>query len=134
MIFRNALMKDINNCIQIAKQENEDYWNKLDFINSLKNKNTIFLVVEIKSVVIGYITGFIVPTKNNEAMIHESRVDLKHRGQKIGTQLVTEFCKKANQRNVKIVYAMIESKLKPFYINSCKFKKTGNWIETSMKL
>jgi N-acetylglutamate synthase-like GNAT family acetyltransferase len=134
MIFRNATPKDVDRCIHLAKQENEDYWNKSDFENSIQNDNAIFLVVEIDGIVAGYVTGFVVPTKNDEAMVHESRIDLNFRRKKLGTKLVNEFCKEAFRKGAKIVYAMIESELKPFYINSCNFKETGNWIETSIRL
>ena len=67
-------------------------------------------------------------------MIHESRIDLNFRGKKLGTKLVNEFCKEAFRKGAKIAYAMIEPELKPFYIGSCNFKETGNWIETSIEL
>jgi hypothetical protein len=67
-------------------------------------------------------------------LIHKSRVDLNFRRKKLGTKLVDEFCKEAFRKSVRIVFAMIESELKPFYIDSCNFKQTGNWIETSIKI
>ncbi|MBU0980401.1 MAG: GNAT family N-acetyltransferase [Nanoarchaeota archaeon] len=133
MLFRNASIKDVNHCTQLAKQENESYWTKLDFFNCIQNTNAIFLVVEIDNNLVGYLTGFIVPTKNDEALIHELRIDLKYRGQKIGTKLVDKFCKEAFRKGAKTIYAMIEPKLKSFYIDSCKFKESGNWIEASRK-
>ncbi len=134
MIIRNASLNDVDSCFIISSQENENYWTKEDFVNCIKNTNAIILIAEENDKIVGYITGYIVPTKNDEAMVHESRIDTNHRGKKIGTKLVQEFCNEAFGKNVKIVYALIESKLKPFYINSCNFKKTGNWIETSIRL
>jgi N-acetylglutamate synthase-like GNAT family acetyltransferase len=134
MIFRNAVKKDIGFCLQISKQDNEQYWIESDFSSSITNENSIFIVVEEKKEIIGYILGFIVPTKEDEAMIHESRIVKVQRGKKVGTKLVNEFCQEAFKRGVKIVYAMIESELEKFYINSCRFEKTGHWIEASKRL
>lgn len=81
----------------------------------------------------GYSLGFIVPTKRTEALMHETRVDLKCRGKKVGTKLVDAVCKTLFSQGVEVIYAMIEPKLKPFYINSCKFKETGKWIEVEKR-
>ncbi len=62
MLFRNATMKDVDQCIRLAKQENKEYWSRPDFEKSVEN--AIFLVAEIDNIVVGYIIGFIVPTKN----------------------------------------------------------------------
>ncbi|MFP4424389.1 MAG: hypothetical protein ACLFP2_04115 [Candidatus Woesearchaeota archaeon] len=55
-------MKDVDQCIRLAKQENKEYWSRPDFEKSVEN--AIFLVAEIDNIVVGYIIGFIVPTKN----------------------------------------------------------------------
>lgn len=130
MLIRDASETDIDACLGIT----DSYWKKEDFQNSIDNPNAIFLVAEVDDNIVGYINGFIVPTKNNEAMIHESRIKDEQRGQKYGSRLVDEFCEVAYEAGADIVYAMIEPELKAFYIDSCKFKNTGQWVEASRSL
>ncbi len=100
MLIRPLLKKDIKSCIALSVQEHETYWNTSDFLEALNNENALFLVVEVKKKIVGFINGFIVPTKKDEAMIHESRIDIHYRGRKIGTALVDHFCQAAFQKNV----------------------------------
>lgn len=125
MIIRKAKNKDINQCLKICKKQ---YWKKKDFEESIKDKDVVFLIAE-KEKVIGYVIGFIVPTKRKEALLHEVHVDKKERGNNIGTKLVKEFCKRIFKKGVKEIYAEIDKELKKFYMKSCKFKKSGRWIE-----
>ncbi len=134
MIYRNASIDDVDSCLVLSSQQNEKYWTKKDFVNCINNSNCIFIVAEEERNLLGYVIGYIVPTKCNEAMVHESRVDINKRGKKIGTKLVQEFCNEAFSKGANVVYALIESKLKPFYVDSCDFKETGKWIETSKKI
>lgn len=133
MIFRDASKDDVKRCLELARQEDEKYWTESDFIGCIENTDSIFLVVEVDGVIAGYTIGYIVPTKFDEAMVHETRIDPEFRGQKLGTKIVDEFCKKAFEKCAKTVYAMIEEKIKPFYIESCGFKETGHWVEASLK-
>jgi len=133
METRKAQKKDISACLIIAGQENEKYWNKKDFHQSIKSQSAIFLVAEENKKIIGYVIGFITPTKPTEAMIHQTKIDKNQRKRRIGTELVNNFCQKAFQKGAKIVYALIEPELKKFYINSCRFKKSGHWLEVSKK-
>ena len=133
MTIRQARLKDVNDCYSISRQENEKYWKKSDFQSSINDKNSIFLVAEEDDNITGYIRGFIVPGKNDEAMIHEARVSMSYRGNRIGTKLVEKFYKEAFKKGAKVVYALIEPNLKSFYVDSCNFKETGYWIETSIK-
>lgn len=133
MKIRKAEIKDINRCIKLSHQEKEHYWSKKDFHDAVKNKDVEFYVAEHNEKIVGYSLGFIVPTKRDEALLHETKVDIKYRGKKIGTKLVNKICKKLFSRKLKTIYAMIEPELKPFYIKSCKFKETNKWIEVSKK-
>ncbi len=133
MIIRKAALGDVESCFHLSRQEKEHYWTRQDFKDSVRDKDVVFLVAEEKERVIGYSSGFIVPTKRTEALMHETRVDVNYRGKRIGTKLVDTVSKALFSRRVKIIYAMIEPKLKPFYINSCKFKETGKWLEASKK-
>ena len=127
MKIRKATKKDVESCLEI--QEDVTYWNKSDFLNSLKDKNVIFLVAEENNKVIGFIIGYRSPSKKEEVMIHETQVRKTERGKGFGTKLVNEFCSVAFKRGAKNVYALIDKKLKKFYINLCKFKISHNWIE-----
>lgn len=134
MKIRKATKKDITGCLKMQKSDNEgSYWEKDDLQNSIKDEHVIFLVAENKKEIIGYIIGFIVPSKRNEAMVHETRVLKKYRGQKIGTQLVNELNKKLFEKGAKIIYALIEHKLLPFYQNSCQYKQSAEWIQMEKK-
>lgn len=128
MNLRKATLKDIDQCLNLIEDSN--YWGRKDFEKSL---NEIFIIAEDDGIV-GYVIGFVVPTKTTEAMVHECRVYSRERGKGIGTRLVEEFCKEASARGVNIVYAMIDPELRPFYIKSCEFSETGSWIEASKKL
>lgn len=133
MILRKAQKRDVDGCFKLAKQEEEGYWEKNDFYNSLKNKDVGFYVAEENGKIVGFCKGFITPTRRKEALMHETRVDKKYRGKRIGTKLVNAVCDSFFNRGIKIIYALITPKLRPFYIKSCKFKETAKWIEISKK-
>jgi predicted GNAT family acetyltransferase len=126
--YRKANRKDIMKCLKLQKLDNEDYWTFRDFSLALKDKNTIFVVAQEDGEIIGYAIGFRCPTKRSDVMIHETRVNKIKRGQGIGTLLVDRFCKEAFRKSEDI-YGLIEPELCKFYIKSCKFKKSHNWIE-----
>jgi ribosomal protein S18 acetylase RimI-like enzyme len=129
MIIRKAIKKDLKGCLNLEKLDKGKYWKSIDFELAINNKLAIFLIAEEDKKIIGYIIGFFVPTKKTEVMIHETRVNKNLRHKKTGTKLVREFCKFAFANGSKEIYAEIDEKLKKFYINSCKFKKSRSWIE-----
>ena len=131
MLIQKASVKDIETCLKLAQQEGETYWAFQDFDQATTNKNSIFLAATEDDKILGYVIGFIVPTKTNEAMIHETRTDLASRGKKVGTKLVEAFCDEAFRRGATVIYALIEEELKPFYLDACHFNETGMWIEAS---
>ena len=131
MNIRNAEVRDIEPCLKLAQQEGETYWTVDDLSESIISDKAIFLVAADDDKTLGFVTGFIVPTKANEAMLHETRTDLASRGNKIGTRLVEAFCDEAFRLGATIIYALIENELKPFYLDACQFQETGYWIEAS---
>ncbi len=133
MNIRKARLADIKQFIKLSGQEGDKYWLEEDFNNCVKNKDVEFFVAEENNKIIGYSLGFIVPTKRTEALLHETRVHTGHRRKCIGTKLVMTVSDTLFKRGVKIIYAMIESKVLPFYQDSCKFKKSAKWIEVSKK-
>ncbi|MFO7710540.1 MAG: GNAT family N-acetyltransferase [Candidatus Woesearchaeota archaeon] len=132
MEYRIATTEDVEECFRLSRQENEEYWDIRDFSDLVSNPFGIFIVAKEDGVK-GYITGFIVPTKKTEGMIHETRTDVRRRGEGIGSELIDVFCQVAKEKGVKIVYAMIEQEVKRFYLKS-NFKISGNWIEISKEL
>lgn len=131
MIIRKGKAEDAKNCVRISELDKESHWEITDFEESTKDEDVIFLVAEEDKKVIGYILGFIVPTKKTEALIHETRVHKDYRGKSIGTGLVDAFCKEIFNRGVKTVSAEIEPKHLTFYRDTCKFKESAKWIEVS---
>jgi ribosomal protein S18 acetylase RimI-like enzyme len=129
MKIRKARKRDLKGCLRLQALDKEKYWKLADFQKSIKNKDVIFLVAEEDNSILGYVLGFIVPTKRTEALVHETRVDKTQRGRKIGTKLVNELCKNMFKKGVKEIYAEIESELEKFYVKSCKFRKSAKWIE-----
>jgi len=133
MIIRKGKPEDAERCLSIFRADKESYWEAKDFERSAKDNNVVFLVAEENKKVIGYILGFIVPTKRTEALIHETRVERTKRKQGFGTELVNSFCKEIFKRGVELIYAEIEPELLEFYVDACKFEESGKWIEVAKK-
>ncbi len=129
MIIRKGNKGDAKYCVTIM--DKESHLNESDFSSSSEDNDVLFLVAEENKKVLGYILGFIVPTKRTEALIHETRVDKKERNKGIGKKLVGTFCKEIFKKGVKIIYAEIEPQLLKFYKDACEFKESGKWIEVS---
>lgn len=133
MIIRKGKKSDSKNCLKLQKLDKRSYWRSIDFERSVTNKDVVFLVAEEDTKIVGYILGFIVPTKRTEALLHETRVDKRKRRKGIGTKLVSAFCKDVFKKKVKDIYAEIEQKHLKFYRGSCKFKVSGKWVEVVKK-
>jgi len=101
--------------------------------SSAEHDDVIFLVAEEDSRIIGYILGFVMPTRRKEAMLVETRVHKEERGRGIGTKLVDAFCKEAFARGAKEVEAEVEPELLKFYRDACGFKEVHKWIEVGRK-
>ena len=133
MKIREATIRDGESCLRLSQQEKEHYWSKQNFLRSVKDEDVVLMVAEEEGRVIGYSLGFVIPTKRIEALLHETRVDLRFRGEGIGTKLVDAVCEGLFSLGVDVVYAMIAPKHKLFYIGSCYFKETGKWVEVARK-
>ncbi len=129
MHIRKGKESDAESCLFLFKLDQEEYWDEEDFVHASNNECVIFLVAEEKNAVVGYVLGFILPTKKQEVMLHETRTHKDLRGRGIGTLLVDAFCKEAFGMGAKIVLAEIVEKLLGFYIDKCGFKKGTKWIE-----
>jgi ribosomal protein S18 acetylase RimI-like enzyme len=133
LIIRKGKLEDAENCFSIFKKDRETYWEATDFEKSARDDDVFFLVAEENNRVVGYILGFIVPTKRIEATIHETRVEKMKRKQGIGTRLVNAFCEEAFKKGVEVIYAEIEPELLNFYVDACKFEESHEWIEVTKR-
>jgi GNAT superfamily N-acetyltransferase len=133
LIIRKGKLDDAENCLKIFKKDKETYWEATDFKKSARNNDVVFLVAEENKRIVGYILGFIVPTKRIEALLHETRVEKTKRKQGIGTKLVSAFCEEAFKRGIKVIYAEIEPQLLSFYVDACTFEESHKWIEVVKK-
>ena len=127
--IRKGNLKDIKQCLELQKLDKEKYWDKKDFVNSIKVKHVIFLVNEEDNEILGYVIGYYSPSKLDEVMIHETRVKKGQRRKGIGKKLVREFCKEAFNSKAKSIHALIKKEHLKFYGKSCKFKISDKWIE-----
>jgi ribosomal protein S18 acetylase RimI-like enzyme len=129
MIVREAEKDDARGCIDLCRSDGVSYWRSSDFEGSSESDNAIFFVAEEGSEIIGYVLGFILPTKRTEALLHETRIKKQERGKEIGTKLVNAFCEEAFGKGAEVVLAEIEPNLLGFYAESCGFEERGQWIE-----
>ena len=128
MNIRRASKEDVNTCIDIDRRDDEQYWEPVDLENSVEDEHAIFLVAEEEEV-IGYVIGFIVPTKRTEAMIHVTRVDIPERKKGAGKKLVDAFCEEAFRRGAEVAIAELVPELLEFYRDGCGFVERGKWVE-----
>jgi ribosomal protein S18 acetylase RimI-like enzyme len=133
MLVRKARTDECRQYTEMSRSDNVRYWEDTDFVGSLQNDDVVFFVAEEHRVIIGYILGFILPTKRSEALIHETRVQREHRGKRIGTLLVNAFCKEAFNKGAEVVLAEIAPEHLKFYGESCRFKETNKWIEVARR-
>ena len=133
MHIRKAAKDDSEGCMRLFELDNEKYWEISDFRNSAEHADVIFLVAEDDSRIVGYVLGFVMPTRRKEAMLVETRVHKKERGRGIGIKLVDAFCREAFARGAKEVEAEIEPQHLKFYRDACGFKEVHKWIEVDRK-
>jgi ribosomal protein S18 acetylase RimI-like enzyme len=131
-IVRIARKDDVTSCVSIQKSRNDSTFSLQNFVESISNNNAIFLVAEQEKTVVGFMLGFVVPTKKEEALIHSTMVHGSLGGKGIGRQLVRYFADYAfKTRMVKVIYAEVEDGPDKFY-EKCGFKKVFVW--DSMRL
>ena len=133
MNIRKAKKEDVDFFIDIDNRDDEHYWQPVDLENSVDDEHAIFLVAEEEREIIGYIIGFIVPTKRTEAMIHVTRVDIPERKKGMGKQLVDAFCEEAFRRGAEVVMAEIVPELLEFYRDVCGMEERGKWVEVGRR-
>jgi len=133
MQIRKGTKEDSEKCMRLFELDNEKYWEISDFRSSAEHADVIFLVAEEDGRIVGYILGFVTPTRRKEAMLVETRVHKEERGRGIGTMLVDAFCREAFVRGAKEVEAEVEPELLKFYRDACGFKEVHKWIEVGRR-
>ena len=128
MKIRKANSMDSEQAYKLLNSEKKKSFTVSDFKSSTKHKDAIYFVAENERKIIGYVIGFISPTKKTDCMLAETRVLETKRGRHVGSLLVDAFCKEAFSRGAKNVYAEIERKHLNFYCKN-KFRKNGKWFE-----
>lgn len=130
--IRKAMPEDIPSCLEVEASRGDDTFSEDDFRNSIKEPNAIFLVAERSLQVVGFILGYIVPTRRREAAIHSTMVNRRHEKMGIGSSLVLEFSKLAFGQGVELVYAEVEEGPDKFY-EKCGFRKAAVWYSMFLR-
>jgi len=130
--IRKAEPKDVPICLEVEASQGDSTFSEDDFRNSIADLNAIFLVAEQNQRVIGFILGFIVPTRRREATIHSTMVHRQQVQQGIGSLLVRNFAKLAFEQGAELIYAEVEEGSDKFY-EKCGFKKMSVWYSMLLK-
>ena len=120
--FRKAKIGDAKFLLDMQKEEGDDFYVLKDHKDSIKDKDTIFIVAEDNGEIAGYILGCINLVKRNEVSLQETRVLMKHRRKGLGKQLNKEFFKECKRRKVNLIFTTIDKEHIPFYVKSLGFK------------
>ena len=128
MIVRLAVESDIASCLAIQASHKDQTFSAQDFRNSISDPNAILLVAESgDGGVAGFMAGFVVPTRYEEALIHSTMVNKLLERKGIGLALVRFFADFAfRERSVKVIYAEVEDGPDEFY-EKCGFRKVHEW-------
>lgn len=124
--IRKAVPEDIASCLEVETSQGDDTFSGDDFRNSIAEPNAIFLVAEQSQQVVGFILGYVVPTRKREAAIHSTMVNRRHEKRGIGSSLVLNFAELAFGQGVELVYAEVEEGPDIFYAK-CGFRKAAVW-------
>jgi len=126
--IRKAQQRDSEQSYKLLESENKKSFSVNDFKRASRHRDAIYFVSEDNQKIIGFIIGFVCPTKNEDCMLAETRVIESERNKGIGSLLVDAFCKEAFRKGAKNVYAEIDKKDIDFYKKN-KFRKNNEWIE-----
>jgi len=126
LIIREAKIEDVPFCLEVQASQEDSTFSEQDFRNSIIDPNVIYLVAELNQQVIGFILGFIVPTRRKEATIHSTMVRRQYSHKGIGSSLVRKFAELAFEQGVELIFAEVEEGPDKFY-EKCGFKKVGVW-------
>jgi ribosomal protein S18 acetylase RimI-like enzyme len=102
VVVREATNKDINGIIEVLKSihlQNE-VWTREALQKLLATKDYVILVAELNGAVIGFIDFYVLPSvyeKWNEATINNFFVHRSHQNKGVGSKLLTEAVKRADE-------------------------------------
>jgi ribosomal protein S18 acetylase RimI-like enzyme len=111
--------------IALLKDQENEYWNRENFLKELPNKFNFSLHATLNDQLVGYV---IASSKNDLAYIHKFMVDQDCRGKKIGFHLLKTFIEninKLNYYNIALTTEKYNSLAIKFYLNN-GFKISGS--------
>lgn len=129
---RTAGDSDISACLDVETKDGNVFFLDGDFRRALADRNTIFLVAERASRTIGFVIGYVVPSKQTEAIIHATVVLPAQRHLGVGTALVNAFALEAFNRRVRVIFAEVETGPDRFY-ERCGFRKEAVWNSYALR-
>jgi ribosomal-protein-alanine N-acetyltransferase len=132
IIIRKAVPQDIPSCLEAEASHGDNTFSEGDLRNSITEPNAIFLVAEQRGQVVGFILGYVVPTRKREAAIHSTMVNSRYEKKGIGSSLVLNFARLAFGKGVELVYAEVETGPDKFY-EKCGFRKSAVWYSMLLK-
>lgn len=130
--IRKAELGDVPFCSEVEASQENSTFSEHDFRNSIIDPNVIYLVAEQNQQVIGFILGFIVPTRRREATIHSTMTHRQYSQKGIGSSLVRKFAEHAFEQGVELIFAEVEDGPDKFY-EKCGFKKVGVWYSMLLR-
>jgi len=102
LVIREALDKDINGIVKVLKSIylQDEAWARKALKKLLAAENYVILVAELKGVITGFIDYYVLPSiheKWNEATINYFFVHKRHQGRGIGSKLLMEVVRRADE-------------------------------------
>jgi ribosomal protein S18 acetylase RimI-like enzyme len=136
MIIEKANIKDIEGCLELLKETNEDHFTEEMFNKAILDSNVLFFVAKENKNVIGYVIGFVNPCYQKHAVLQETRVSIKHRRKGIAIVLIEQFLDELKLRNVDEVGAVVdkEDEVGVSLYKKAKFIKLDQWKWYSFKI
>jgi len=106
MLVRVAAAADVPACVEVSASRTDTFFVEKDFLNAINDKDAIYLVAESDGKVVGYIMGYVNPTKNDEAIIQSTMVHASYGNKGIGSMLVKALAKLACVHVVENLFPM----------------------------
>jgi len=102
LVIREALDKDVNGIIEVLSSIylQDEVWARRALKNLLATENYIIIVAELNGAVVGFIDYYVLPSvweKWNEATINNFFVHKSYQGRGIGSKLLTEVVRRADE-------------------------------------
>lgn len=113
LVIREALDKDVNGIVEVLKSIylQDEAWSRKALKKLLATENYIILVAELKGVITGFIDYYVFPSvheKWNEATINYFFVRKSYQGRGIGSKLLMEVVKRADEMELGEVHVATE--------------------------